>query len=66
MKQCNKCNQLIDESEFELRNDTEKLRGQCKECTKKQKRKYDKVNKDRLREKRKKWEKENKEKLIKL
>ena len=50
MKQCNKCNQLLDESEFEMRNDTGKLRGQCKECRRKQKRKYDKLNKNRLQE----------------
>ena len=63
MKECITCNQILDKSNFELRSDTEKLRGQCKECCKKQKKKYTKKNKEKLQEKRKKWENKNKDKL---
>ena len=64
LKTCIKCNLEKDISEFELRNDTGKLRNACIVCSKLQRKQYRMDNSDKIIEKVTAWQKENPDKVI--
>lgn len=64
MKKCSKCGIEKPESEFYFRNDTKRLRDQCKSCVSDNKRAYYESNKEDLLVKHRKYYSENKESVI--
>lgn len=66
MKQCSKCKEWKDESDFHKdKNRKSKLRSWCKECRKKASKKYQEANKEKIAEQKRKYQEANKEKIKK-
>lgn len=53
------CGQWKPLSEFEFRKDTQKYRGQCKDCLKKFKKEYNNINSDKISEYQAQWRSDN-------
>lgn len=66
MKKCIQCKEEKKDSEFYKRNDTGKLRRQCKSCLSKNMKSYRKFNWAFVVKRKLKWQKENKEKRAKI
>jgi len=66
MKECSKCKEVKELSEFgKAKSNKDGLRGQCKECISKYKKEYRDNNKEYIHTRLKEWREENREKLYK-
>lgn len=64
-KKCSKCGKIKQISDFKIRSDTGKPRGQCKKCRSEYIKEYERKNKDRISKNRKEYRDNNMEECLK-